>query len=372
MEKALVVDNDKLIVELIAGILEAQGIAVTRAYGGLEALSFLKQENFDIVFLDLVMPRVGGDRICKFIKQSPRHAQTRVVIVSAVALEAESKIAELKPDACIAKAAYPVLKENIEKTLSFLQTKKRGDNMFSAHEGVFPRQIVKELLFAQRHFEAILNSLCEAVIELDTDHMVTYVNPSAQTLLGKQEWEVIGRNFVEGFPPDKAQEVRAVLDDIMTSHTKKTIELVLNYSDREYSLSFTNVIRDGEHIGTTVVVNDLTEKRMLEQERALRERLIGVIEMAGAAAHELNQPLTVISGHAELLLRDAERGDQNLVRRAKTILEQVERLGNLTRKFTSIVSYKTKECGGNITIVDIDRAARADGANTIKIKGLWE
>lgn len=372
MERALVVDNDKVIVELISRILKKHGFKVSCAYGGLEALTLLKQETFDVVFLDLVMPRVGGDRIFKFIKQSPEHAKTRVVIVSAVALEAESKIAELKPDACIAKAAYPVLKENILKTIAFLRSASDEHTMFCAHEGVHPRQIVYELLFAQRHFEAILNSMREAVIELDTNHMITYVNPSAQALLGKKEWEVIGRSFVEGFPGDKAVEVMGVLREITSASTNKTIDIVLKYTDREYSLSFTNVIRDGEMIGTTVVVDDITEKKLLEQERALRERLIGVIEMAGAAAHELNQPLAVISGHAELLLREAERGDRNMVKRATTILEQVERLGNLTRKFTSIVSYKTKECGGNITIVDIDKSARPDGADGIKIKGLWE
>ena len=369
MERALVVDNDKVIVELIGEILERHGWTVFRAYGGLEALALLKQEPFDVVFLDLVMPRVGGDRILKFIKQSPEHAKTRVVIVSAVALEAEPKIAELKPDACIAKAAFPVLKENILKTIAFLRSAPKENTMFCANKGVHPRQIVHELLFAQRHFEAILNSMREAVIELDCNNIITYVNPSAQALLGKKEWELIGRNFIEGFPDDKAREVECVLRTISSSHANRTIDIVLKYTDREYSLSFTNVIRDGELIGTTVVVDDITEKRLLEQERSLRERLIGVIEMAGAAAHEINQPLAVISGHAELLLRDAERSDQNLVKRATTILEQVGRLGTLTRKFTSIVSYKTKDCGGNITIVDIDKSAQPD---SIKIKGLWE
>lgn len=372
MKKALVVDNDKLIVKLLSGILEGQGYSVEKAYGGLEALAKLKQATFDIVFLDLVMPRVGGDRICKFIRQSPEHAGTRVVIISAVALEAERKIAELKADACIAKAPYPILKENILKAISSLQDTPAGDKMFFAKEGVHARQIVHELLFAQRHFEAILNSMREAVIELDTEHTITYVNPSAQAMLGKQEWELIGRNFIDGFPSDKAQELTAVLRRLSEAANSTTRDLILNYIDREYSLSFRNVIRDGELIGTTVVVNDLTEKKMLEQERALRERLTGVVEMAGAAAHELNQPLAVISGHAELLMRDVEKSGGKIIKRAKTILEQVERLGTLTRKFTNIVTYKTKECGGNIKIVDIDKSARPTAETVIKIKGLWE
>lgn len=368
----LIVDNDKLIVEMLAGIMKEQGYHTEKAYGGLEALLKLKEQHFDIVILDLVMPRVGGDRICKFIKQSPGHAGTKVIIVSAVALEAEKKIAELKADACIAKAAYPIMKENIIRALVLLKAAQGpSGGMFFGKEGVHPRQVVQELLFAQRHFEAILNSMQEAVIELDINHTITYANPCAQAMLGKQEWEIIGRNFLEGLAPDKAKGVIAVLTKLAGASSNTTKDLVLNYIDREYTLSFTNVIRDGELIGTTVVVNDITEKKLLERERALRERLTGVIEMAGAAAHELNQPLAVISGHAELLLKEAAGGDDKLARRTKTILEQVQRLGNLTQKFTSIVVYETKECGSNIKIVDIEKASRPDDS-TVKLKGLWE
>ncbi|MEI6125068.1 MAG: response regulator [Pseudomonadota bacterium] len=369
--KALVVDNDKIIVELLAGILEGEGYGVEKAYGGLEALIKLKEQKFDIVFLDLIMPRVGGDRICKFIMQAPEHAGTKVVIVSAIAIEAEQKISELKAHACVAKAAYPKMKANILKVLSLLtDANHTSDNTILGSEGVHPRQVVSELIFAQRHFEAILNSMREAVIELDISHTVTYVNPSAQTLLGKQEWEIIGRNFIDGLAPDKAKEVLVVLDSFSRTTCSKAQDLLLKDSDREYSLSFRNVIRDGEFIGTTVVVNDLTEKKMLERERNLRERLTGVVEMAGAAAHELNQPLTVISGHAELLLKEAGSTNEKLAKRIAIILEQVERLGNLTRKFTSIVAYETKDCGCNIKIVDIDKASRND--DMLRLKGLWD
>jgi len=369
--KALVVDNDKVIVEIISGILAKEHYAVEKAYGGLEALIKLKKQRFDIVFLDLVMPRVGGDRICKYIQQSPGHRGTKIIIVSAVALEAEQKIAELKAHACIAKAAYPIMKENILTVLKQLQDADASpSDTIYGKEGVHARQIVKELLFAQRHFEAILSSMREAVIELDTDHMVTYVNPPAQVLLGKQEWEIIGRSFIDGLAPDKAREVLSELEAISSPTSSMARDLVLHYTDREYTLSLRNVIRDGELIGTTVVVNDVTEKKLLEAERSLRERMTGVVEMAGAAAHELNQPLAVISGHAELLLREIKDGGDRITRRLKTILEQVERLGNLTRKFTSIVAYETKDCGGNIKIVDIEKSSRAD--NCLRLKGLWE
>ncbi|MCP4717200.1 MAG: response regulator [Deltaproteobacteria bacterium] len=369
--KTLVVDNEKVIVEMIAGILEQNGCQVEKAYGGLEAIEKLKHNKFDIVFLDLIMPRVGGDRICRFIRQAPEHAGTKVVIVTAVAIEAETKIAELHPDACVAKAAYPFLKDNITKVLQSLDKQDTPpEKMVLGRDGVHNRTVVSELLFAQRHFEAILNSMSEGVIELDTDHVITYVNPAAQNLLGKQEWELIGRKFVEGVPIEKIKDIEKVFSGLCEPDHFTTREYSLKNNNREFSFSFRNVFRDKELIGFTVVVNDITERKLLEKEFHIRERLTGVIEMAGAAAHELNQPLAVISGHSQLLLRDTQDCSDKISRRIRIIFDQVERLGELTKKFTSIVVYKTKDFGKNITIVDIEKACRSE--NDSKFKGMWD
>ena len=116
----LIVDNDKLAVKLLSSILSEQGYTITCAYGGLDALQHLTNTTFDLVFLDLVMPRIGGDRICSYITQSPRHANTKVFIVSAAAIEGRQNIAELKPFACIAKAPYDIMKKNILAALNEL------------------------------------------------------------------------------------------------------------------------------------------------------------------------------------------------------------------------------------------------------------
>jgi len=349
---ALVVDNDKLSVKVLSTILSEKNYAITCAYSGLEALRILADTTFDLVFLDLVMPRISGDRICSYITQSPRHAHSKVFIVSGAALEGRQKIAELKPFACIAKAPYDILRTNILCALDALNNAPH-ENMLLFAEGVHSRSVVEELLFSQRHFESILSSMTEAVFELDTCGIITYVNESARLLLGRQEWELIGRDFCGEFSKNNAAGIYEALSRIMhTAHTRAA-DLGVHMRDRELFLSFRNVIRDEEIIGATVVVNDITEKKLLDRERCLRERLTGVVEMASAAAHELNQPLTVISGHAQLLLRHCA-GNETLERRARIIYDQIERLGKLTRQFSGIATYKTKDFGDNLKIIDIE------------------
>jgi len=92
-----------------------------------------------------------------------------------------------------------------------------------------------------------------------------------------------------------------------------------------------------------------------------QEKLQGVMEMAGAVCHEINQPLQTVSGWSELLLLNIEENDPRYDM-LKNIKEGVERIGGLTRRIMNISEYRSKcymDC--RQTIVDIDQASSSMG-----------
>jgi sigma-B regulation protein RsbU (phosphoserine phosphatase) len=97
-------------------------------------------------------------------------------------------------------------------------------------------------------------------------------------------------------------------------------------------------------------------RRMVELQDSLieREKLQVIFEMTGAICHELSQPMQAISGNSELILMSIKEGDP-LYRNIKTIKEQVDRMGSITRKLKKVTRYKTKDYI-NSKIVDIDCA----------------
>lgn len=100
-------------------------------------------------------------------------------------------------------------------------------------------------------------------------------------------------------------------------------------------------------------------KRMLELQTKLKEKekLQGVLEMAGAVCHEINQPLQAVNGYAELLLMNLSENDPNF-RMLRNIKDGIERIGQLTRKIMGISIYRTKGYMNNKSkIVDIDNAS---------------
>ncbi len=69
MSKVLVVDDEKLIVKGIKFSLEGDGMEVECAYDGEEALAKIKENDFDIVLLDVMLPKLDGFEVCKAVRE---------------------------------------------------------------------------------------------------------------------------------------------------------------------------------------------------------------------------------------------------------------------------------------------------------------
>lgn len=81
--KILLVDDEKDIVETLKSRLTREGYDITIAYDGEEALLKVKENNPDIVILDLMMPKLNGFEVLKKIRQDFKDRWRPVIIVSA-------------------------------------------------------------------------------------------------------------------------------------------------------------------------------------------------------------------------------------------------------------------------------------------------
>ena len=68
-KKVLVVDDEKLIVKGIRFSLEQDGMEVDCAYDGEEALNMVREKDYDIVLLDVMLPRLTGFEVCQAIRE---------------------------------------------------------------------------------------------------------------------------------------------------------------------------------------------------------------------------------------------------------------------------------------------------------------
>lgn len=69
MAKILVVDDEKLIVKGISFSLQADGMEVDAAYDGKEALGKIREKNYDMVLLDVMLPKMSGMDVCQAVRE---------------------------------------------------------------------------------------------------------------------------------------------------------------------------------------------------------------------------------------------------------------------------------------------------------------
>lgn len=85
-EKILVVDDEEQIVEVVKAYLEREGYEVFAAYDGNEALSVFESESIDFIILDLMLPDLSGEDVCKRVRIK---SQVPILMLTAKAEEGD-------------------------------------------------------------------------------------------------------------------------------------------------------------------------------------------------------------------------------------------------------------------------------------------
>lgn len=82
-KKILVVDDEQELVGLIQARLEASGYTVFVAYDGQEALEKARDEKPDLILLDVMMPKMDGYQVCRFLKFDENYQHIPVILLTA-------------------------------------------------------------------------------------------------------------------------------------------------------------------------------------------------------------------------------------------------------------------------------------------------
>ena len=116
MQKILVVEDDFDIQELLQNFLQAANYKVTIASDGVEALSFFANQQYDLILLDIMLPKIDGFTVCELIRK-----QSQVPIIMLTALNGEEeqiKGLDLQVDDYITKPfSMPILIRKIAAVL---------------------------------------------------------------------------------------------------------------------------------------------------------------------------------------------------------------------------------------------------------------
>ncbi|HYB74928.1 MAG TPA: response regulator [Candidatus Sulfotelmatobacter sp.] len=295
--RILLADNNRLFLEAATHALEDDGHEVLAALDGLEALERLQGPRLDCCVLDIIMPRLNGDRLCAYIKADPDLRTIPVILVTGMAREAAREEVAHVADAVLAKGPLPDLMEGlctlVRRAAAGDLVRTNGCEVVGA-QGIRERQIVGELVSTKRRYEALLEHLGEGVIEVDALGRVLSVNRRAGEILGAGEHDLLGRWVGRCLDGPARERLEEAFRGVAGPAGQGSAELALERHGRALHVQLHRVPGEQDDFVVALTVQDVTP---LVQ----AERLRAVAEMAAGVAHDFNNLLTSILGRAEML-----------------------------------------------------------------------
>jgi PAS domain S-box-containing protein len=197
---------------------------------------------------------------------------------------------------------------------------------------------------------AVLDNLPMMAWLKDTESRLQMVNDPYAKACGRSVEECIGKTDMELFPHEMAKQFIADDHEVCLSGQKKQVEESIATPDGErWHLTYKTPIFDeqGQIVGTAGIAHDITSIKESEKERSRLEanlhqaqKMESVGRLAGGVAHDFNNMLSVILGHAEL---GQLKIDQNhpLQAHLKEISKTAERSADLTRQLLAFARKQT-------------------------------
>ena len=202
------------------------------------------------------------------------------------------------------------------------------------------REELAAMLTHARHQAAdILHNIRAGVITIDGAGNLVYANPSASQLLGVELEPHLGHPLRTTLA-DVAPELHRALEDAARQGTRTTRgEAMVIQGARRFPIGITTTYVERPDKGgtpaartATVIFQDISDMKRLEQLRLRTQRLEGVAELSASLAHEIKNPLASIRSAVEQLSRMPRASDDERTL-AGLVLRESDRLSRLLSEF---------------------------------------
>jgi len=326
--RLLVVDDDADYAKMAAQFVRVSGAwpgaDIQLAHTYEQALDALTSGAFDVALLDYWLGARDGLSLLREVRQ--RGIDTSAIMLTGRGAE------EVAVESMKAGAADYLSKANL--TIEELERAVRHALALRANERQ-RRQAEGALRASEERFRALVENSSDALMLLDAEGRVTYMTSSSSRQFGWMPDQMIGRSVFDFVHPDDADAAAARMTEVITSPGKTvTREIRFRHADGSWRIMegvAVNRLDDPSVRAIVVNARDITDRRKLEEQLRMSQKMEAVGQLAGGVAHDFNNLLTAILGYCNLMLDDMPsedplRGDLDEIRAAG------ERAAALTRQ----------------------------------------
>ena len=217
------------------------------------------------------------------------------------------------------------------------------------------REITREI--REKESSTDFHDLVDTIIlKMDLQGNIIDINQIGAESFGIHREELLGKSLIEYIAPRHRDEFHLFIFNTSKSEKNEGVLSIIDKDGKVHHLEFqASLVKKGKkphHINC--IARDVTEKLKLQREKLAREKFQGVLEMAGGVAHNLNQPLMVITNLLSEVLSELSPDDRNYDKMER-INDQIKKLNQIAKKIGGVKKYEAMDSVGGEKIVDIDK-----------------
>lgn len=182
---------------------------------------------------------------------------------------------------------------------------------------------------------AIVESSDDAIVSKDLNGIITSWNDGARKIFGYTADEIIGKSILQLIPKDLHHEEDMILAKLRAGQRidhYETVRIRKNGERFDISVTISPLIGpEGRVIGASKVARDITERKLIEQQLILSEKLAATGRMAATVAHEINNPLDAVLNLMYLARTSKSFSNaRSYIKRAESEIERVSHIARQT------------------------------------------
>ena len=265
MEKrALVVDNDFFFVEFLTELMQDRGYTVIKAYDGKDGMDKLNEHRIDIMFADIVMPKVDGWQLINYIRKKFPARPFPIVAVSGTIIEQLDDLKKIDADYYIAKGPMEKMKDQFNSFVDAIES-----HPFPSQEEItvfdvgnlFPRREAVELIESLQFQRAIVESLGLGVLVADRDAIIITATEKACSLFGRNSSDVLNQKIPELFPPMEKPKLISNMKQIARNPDLKRLTFRAAIRGNQMRFIVSLLAFEGKNIGWVVAIEEINPKK---------------------------------------------------------------------------------------------------------------
>ena len=319
--RILVVDDEERIRDACTMVLEEEGYDVATADNGELGLAMIEESHYDVILLDLMMPKLSGLEVLPQLKE--KHPDTAVIVITGYAT-VEHSIEAMKKGAFdfIPKPFTPdQLRTIVAKSIKYIQA-------------------LQDIQDSTSRLRVMVNRLQDGVMTTDAQRRVVLANPAFLNMVGssgaKPQDSIVAEvvnheaiiDAIDKALAMPAETVAELCREITISSPDGGGEKIINM----HCSPFRN--RAGHILGTTTVLHDITANKEMDQMKS---------DFVSMVSHEIRSPMNSLLAQIKIIL-DGLAGE--VTEKQRQILERASgKINNLVELVSELLDLARIEAG---------------------------